>query len=71
MQQSPHNLIPAQRYTFRVLRYLCKTCSQCIAICPVEAISYGNDNSAWIDPKLCISCGNCLKSCPHYAIRSH
>ena len=58
------------RHRFRVLRYLCKTCSQCIAICPVEAISYDNDNSACIEQKVCVACGACLHSCPAYAIRS-
>ncbi|MBP2660854.1 MAG: 4Fe-4S dicluster domain [Firmicutes bacterium] len=55
----------------RVLKYLCKTCSKCILVCPSEAINYENDNKAYIDTKLCTSCGTCKHICPEYAIRSN
>ena len=53
----------------KVLKYLCRTCSKCIQVCPVEAISYENDNKAYIDLDSCTECGACLHVCPEYAIR--
>lgn len=55
----------------KVLKYLCRTCSKCILVCPFEAISYENDNKAYIDLEVCRECGECLHVCPEYAIRTN
>ncbi|HCG57902.1 MAG TPA: ferredoxin [Clostridiales bacterium] len=47
---------------------ICIGCGTCVAICPVEAISFGKDGKAVIDQKKCIHCGGCKASCPVSAI---
>ncbi|MBP3344631.1 MAG: 4Fe-4S binding protein [Clostridia bacterium] len=46
----------------------CIGCGTCVAICPVEAISFGTDGKAVIDKTKCIRCGACQASCPVEAI---
>lgn len=46
----------------------CISCGTCVAICPVEAISFDNDGKAFIDRTKCIRCGACQASCPVEAI---
>ena len=46
----------------------CIGCGTCVAICPVEAISFDVDGKAVIDTKKCIRCGACQASCPVEAI---
>ena len=46
----------------------CIGCGTCVAICPVEAISFTNDGKAQIDTTKCIKCGACQASCPVEAI---
>ena len=41
----------------------CICCGACEAICPVEAISMGEEHFV-IDPDVCISCGACAGTCP-------
>lgn len=41
----------------------CICCGACEAICPVGAISMGDDHFV-IDPDVCISCGSCAATCP-------
>jgi ferredoxin len=45
----------------------CITCGSCQSVCPVEAISEGEDKYV-IDPKLCTDCGTCAEQCPVEAI---
>jgi NAD-dependent dihydropyrimidine dehydrogenase PreA subunit len=45
----------------------CITCGSCQSVCPVEAISEGEDKYV-IDPKLCTDCGSCAEQCPVEAI---
>ena len=40
----------------------------CRAACPVEAISWDENNISVIDEKKCINCGQCLNACPFGAI---
>lgn len=47
----------------------CISCGTCVAICPVEAISFGEDGKAKIDRNKCIHCGSCEASCPVEAIK--
>jgi len=45
----------------------CKTCGNCIKICPQNAISQ-TDNEFIIDSKRCIGCGKCFDICEFSAI---
>jgi Na+-translocating ferredoxin:NAD+ oxidoreductase RNF subunit RnfB len=48
----------------------CFDCGACFALCPVDAISYGEDYSVVFDEKTCIGspCGLCVDTCPVRAI---
>lgn len=41
----------------------CISCGACVADCPVEAISEGEDKFV-IDAEKCIDCGACADVCP-------
>ncbi|HUT01466.1 MAG TPA: 4Fe-4S binding protein [Phycisphaerae bacterium] len=45
----------------------CTKCGTCAEVCPVEAISEGDDKYE-IDPELCTDCGQCEAECPVEAI---
>lgn len=45
----------------------CTGCGQCVAICPVEAISLEN-KKAKVDADTCVDCGQCVDECPTKAI---
>jgi len=49
---------------------LCIDCGACYALCPVNAISFKEDNSIVFDENTCIGspCGLCVDSCPARAI---
>jgi len=47
----------------------CIDCGACYSICPVDAISFKEDNSIAFDDERCISCGLCGDACPTRAIR--
>jgi len=55
---------------FKVNPDKCIACRQCIAVCPVNAISiqYGK---AVIDMEKCNLCGECVKTCPVKAIQEY
>ncbi|MBN2437206.1 MAG: 4Fe-4S binding protein [Deltaproteobacteria bacterium] len=46
----------------------CIACGSCQDVCPVEAISEGDDKYV-IDPNLCTDCGTCAEQCPVEAIK--
>ncbi len=46
----------------------CIGCGTCVAICPVEAISFDSNGKVEIDKSKCIHCGACQASCPVSAI---
>jgi ferredoxin len=46
----------------------CISCGSCESVCPVEAISEGEDKYV-IDPNLCTECGTCAEQCPVEAIK--
>jgi len=50
----------------------CFNCGSCIALCPVEAISFANDCTVQFDKEKCVgsSCSICVDACPARAIKS-
>ena len=50
----------------------CFSCGSCIALCPVEAISFTNDCTVQFDKEKCVgsSCSICVDACPARAIKS-
>ncbi len=62
----------------RVTRFLglCKSCGECVMKCPVNAISWSNDDlgmlgepGIYIDLDKCIGCETCERICPDSAIK--
>jgi NADH-quinone oxidoreductase subunit F len=49
---------------------LCKGCSKCARVCPVEAISGKIKEPFVIDQQKCIKCGACITACPFNAIKA-
>ncbi len=47
---------------------LCIGCGACTGVCPVEAITLGDDGKAGCDEGICIDCGACVATCPVSAI---
>jgi MinD superfamily P-loop ATPase len=45
----------------------CTNCGDCLAVCPLDAISAGEKHPS-IDPALCTDCGTCADICPVRAI---
>ncbi len=50
----------------------CFSCGACVALCPVEAITVGEDSSVSFDKEKCVgsTCGACVDACPSRAIKS-
>jgi NADH-quinone oxidoreductase subunit F len=48
---------------------LCKGCSKCSKVCPVQAISGEIKKPFVINTEKCIKCGACMNSCPFKAIK--
>lgn len=48
---------------------LCRGCSKCARVCPVDAISGKIKESFIIDQDKCIKCGACIESCAFKAIK--
>ena len=47
----------------------CISCGSCEDVCPVSAISEGDDKYK-IDPELCTDCGDCVETCSVEAIKA-
>ena len=48
---------------------LCKGCSKCAKVCPVQAISGKVKEPFTIDQGKCIKCGACVDVCPFKAVK--
>jgi L-aspartate semialdehyde sulfurtransferase ferredoxin len=50
----------------------CFSCGSCIALCPVEAISFTKDSTVQFDKEKCMgsTCSICVDACPARAIKS-
>jgi Na+-translocating ferredoxin:NAD+ oxidoreductase RNF subunit RnfB len=46
----------------------CVGLGNCVKVCPVDAITMGENGLPIIDVDLCISCGNCVCECPRQVI---
>ncbi|MDR1795391.1 MAG: 4Fe-4S binding protein [Erysipelotrichaceae bacterium] len=47
---------------------VCVGCGACTGVCPVSALTIGDDGKATCDESLCIDCGACVGTCPVEAI---
>ena len=56
--------------TSYIVTNLCRGCvaSPCQMNCPRNAISFGNNGQANIDPEKCVNCGICKDVCPYHSI---
>lgn len=55
--------------TIYIEKELCKGCSLCSRVCPVDAISGKVKEPFEIDPAKCIKCGACIEKCKFNAIK--
>lgn len=46
----------------------CIGCGACIAICPMNALSFSDEGKAQVDTEKCVKCGVCQDACPVDAI---
>jgi electron transport complex protein RnfB len=46
----------------------CRACGDCLARCPMEAITLPEDGPARLDPARCLGCGLCAAHCPEQAV---
>ena len=49
----------------------CRGCRRCAGECGSDAISYNEENKAWIDPDKCKGCGRCIGACAFDAIANN
>ena len=47
----------------------CIMCGACADVCPVEAISFGEDGKVVINQETCVGCGICKSRCNFDAIK--
>lgn len=49
----------------------CIDCGSCVSLCPMDAISFGEDYSVILDEEKCngITCGLCVDACTRRAIK--
>jgi Ni,Fe-hydrogenase III small subunit/formate hydrogenlyase subunit 6/NADH:ubiquinone oxidoreductase subunit I len=49
-------------------RKCAKGCSECVPVCPTEALSRDGEKTIRLDLGRCLFCGDCVKACPTGAI---
>lgn len=69
------NIQKDNRKTAIIVPTRCKGCGICIKVCPVKALSFGEDLGVFATPvpeinlEKCIACGKCTQFCPDAAIK--
>lgn len=48
---------------------LCVNCGDCAEICPMEALTFGDDGYIQFNEQRCIGCGLCVSVCPNHAVK--
>ncbi|MBN2618741.1 MAG: RnfABCDGE type electron transport complex subunit B [Spirochaetales bacterium] len=48
----------------KLCKFGCLGDGSCINVCPVNAISYDEDNLVWVDKDKCVGCEKCVDICP-------
>ena len=48
---------------------LCVNCGECAMICPMEALTFGDDGFIQFQAPRCIGCGLCVSVCPNEAVQ--
>ncbi len=44
---------------------MCCSCGQCVSTCPVNALSFDDQNKVIWDKNKCVNCDTCIKTCPN------
>jgi formate hydrogenlyase subunit 6/NADH:ubiquinone oxidoreductase subunit I len=66
VQSSPRKRERSQEVAYKISDE-CVSCGSCQPVCPVEAISEG-ENKYVINCEKCTDCGTCAETCPVEAI---
>lgn len=48
----------------KLCKFGCLGDGSCIKVCPVDAISYDEENLVWVDRDKCVGCEKCVEICP-------
>ncbi len=48
----------------------CRGCGACVAVCPVQAHSFGKEGEHTIDRTVCVRCGKCASACLYQALEA-
>ncbi|MFC1980457.1 4Fe-4S binding protein [Chloroflexota bacterium] len=64
----PRDMIIATYFIMELDEEICNFCGNCVDICPVNAITIGDD-LAIIDKEWCVGCGLCSTRCPLEALK--
>jgi pyruvate formate lyase activating enzyme len=46
----------------------CQACGRCQEICPIDAITFSEEEGVKIDRKQCTYCSDCIEACPNQAL---
>jgi ferredoxin len=61
-------VLAPSRYVANISAELCTSCGECADICPMDALSQGQDGVYIVNGERCIGCGLCASVCPVSAI---
>ena len=57
------NLTASSGYIAEVNKELCDACGDCLEVCTIDAVSFGDEQTAVVDQLSCIGCGLCARHC--------